>query len=163
MALEDKDLFEAIFKKYGNQSIDFVMEQYEKAKLLNMAIEKRILEQNKFIIPVRTVDNLSQEQKVHANQEAILQKKSYSKEDFVCVPENAIQDTCITCCLCGKQALSLTSRHLSTHGISPDEYKFLCGYDQNQKLMARNYLVKRQANALRAQEARATKKLGERA
>ena len=93
MALEDKDLFEAIFKKYGNQSIDFVMEQYEKAKLLNMAIEKRILEQNKFIIPVRTVDNLSQEQKVHANQEAILQKKSYSKEDFVCVPENAIQDT----------------------------------------------------------------------
>ena len=42
MALEDRDIFTAIFAKYSDQPIEFVMEQYEKAKLLNMAIEKRL-------------------------------------------------------------------------------------------------------------------------
>ena len=42
MALEDKDIFNAIFNKYSDQPIEFIMEQYEKAKLLNMAIERRI-------------------------------------------------------------------------------------------------------------------------
>ena len=39
MALEDKDIFNAIFNKYSDQPIEFIMEQYEKAKILNMAIE----------------------------------------------------------------------------------------------------------------------------
>ena len=43
MALEDKDIFNAIFNKYSDQPIEFIMEQYEKAKVLNMAIERRIL------------------------------------------------------------------------------------------------------------------------
>ena len=38
MALEDRDIFTAIFEKYRYQPIEFVMEQYEKEKLLNMAI-----------------------------------------------------------------------------------------------------------------------------
>ena len=42
MALEDKDIFNAIFNKYSDQPIEFIMEQYEKAKVLNMAIERRI-------------------------------------------------------------------------------------------------------------------------
>ena len=42
MALEDKDIFNAIFNKYSDQPIEFIMEQYEKAKILNMAIERRI-------------------------------------------------------------------------------------------------------------------------
>ena len=32
MALEDKDIFNAIFNKYSDQPIEFIMEQYEKAK-----------------------------------------------------------------------------------------------------------------------------------
>ena len=36
MALEDKDLFSAIFNKYSDQPIEFVMEQYEKAKNINL-------------------------------------------------------------------------------------------------------------------------------
>ena len=42
MALEDKDLFNAIFNKYSDQPIEFVMEQYEKAKILNLEIERRV-------------------------------------------------------------------------------------------------------------------------
>ena len=34
MALEDKDIFNAIFNKYSDQPIEFIMEQYEKAKIL---------------------------------------------------------------------------------------------------------------------------------
>ena len=41
MALEDKDLFSAIFNKYSDQPIEFVMEQYEKAKNINLEIERR--------------------------------------------------------------------------------------------------------------------------
>ena len=36
MALEDKDIFNAIFNKYSDQPIEFIMEQYEKAKSLNI-------------------------------------------------------------------------------------------------------------------------------
>ena len=49
MALEDRDIFTAIFAKYSDQPIEFVMEQYEKAKLLNMAIEKRLWDQSRVV------------------------------------------------------------------------------------------------------------------
>ena len=49
MPLEDRDIFTAIFAKYSDQPIEFVMEQYEKAKLLNMAIEKRFWEQSRVV------------------------------------------------------------------------------------------------------------------
>ena len=41
MALDDKDIFMAIFNKFSDQPIEFVMAQYEKAKILNMEIERR--------------------------------------------------------------------------------------------------------------------------
>lgn len=64
-----------------------------------------------------------------------------------------------TCCLCGKQALTLTARHLAHHEISVEDYKKLCGYEPTQKLMAREYLAKMTDNAKRAQEARAAKRM----
>mgnify|MGYP000982857037 CR=1 FL=1 len=45
MALDDKDIFAAIFAKYSNQPTEYVMAEYEKAKRLNMEIEKRLMEQ----------------------------------------------------------------------------------------------------------------------
>ena len=41
MALDDKDIFAAIFAKHSNQPIEYVMAEYEKAKRLNMEIEKK--------------------------------------------------------------------------------------------------------------------------
>ena len=70
-----------------------------------------------------------------------------------------ITDKSITCCLCGKQALTLTARHLAHHEISVEDYKKLCGYEPTQKLMAREYLAKMTDNARRAQEARAAKRM----
>ncbi len=42
MALEDRDIFAAICSRCSDQPIEFIMEQYEKAKRINMDIEKRI-------------------------------------------------------------------------------------------------------------------------
>ena len=42
MALEDKDIFNAICTRFNDQPIEFIMEQYEKARKLNAAIESRV-------------------------------------------------------------------------------------------------------------------------
>ena len=98
MALEDRDIFTAIFAKYSDQPIEFVMEQYEKAKLLNMAIEKRLWDQSR----------------------------------VVACP--------------------------ASESPAQEEYKKLCGYSEQQKLMAHNLLAKLTTNAQRAQAARAAKR-----
>ena len=87
------------------------------------------------------------------------QKKHYTKDDLKFDPATAITEKSITCCLCGKQSLSLTARHLAHHELSVEEYKILCGYEPGQKLMAREYLAKMTDNAKRAQEARAAKRM----
>ncbi|WP_337530493.1 MucR family transcriptional regulator, partial [Desulfovibrio sp.] len=72
-------------------------------------------------------------------------------------------DNTITCCLCGKAACSLTSRHLANHGINVEEYKYLCGYPSEQKLMSRNFEAKMRRNVQRAQQARKEKRRAENA
>jgi len=41
MALNDKDIFNAVFARFSDQPIEFIMEQYEKARKLNIEIENR--------------------------------------------------------------------------------------------------------------------------
>ena len=155
MALNDKDIFAAIFAKYSNQPIEYVMAEYEKAKRLNMEIEKRLMEQTEPVAaPVKQVVLIPEIEK-----KPVPQKKQYTQADLKFAPATAITDKSITCCLCGKQALTLTARHLAHHEISVEDYKKLCGYEPTQKLMAREYLAKMTDNARRAQEARAAKRM----
>lgn len=169
MALEDKDIFNAIFNKYSDQPIEIIMEQYEKAKVLNMAIERRINAQTEqpvkaeepapAALPPAAVPLPGEEEK----KPAPAPKKIFSKADLVCDPAEAITDSTITCCLCGKAACSLTSRHLANHGINVEEYKYLCGYPSEQKLMSRNFEAKMRRNVQRAQQARKEKRQAENA
>lgn len=155
MALDDKDIFAAIFAKHSNQPIEYVMAEYEKAKRLNMEIEKRLMEQAEPVAPVKPV--AAPVKQVTLIPE--IEKKQYTQADLKFAPATAITDKSITCCLCGKQALTLTARHLAHHEISVEDYKKLCGYEPTQKLMAREYLAKMTDNARRAQEARAAKRM----
>lgn len=75
-----------------------------------------------------------------------------------CDPAEAITDMSVTCCLCGKQSLTLTDRHLAHHGITVEEYKKLCGYSEQQKLIVHNLLAQLTTNARRAQAVRAAKR-----
>ena len=155
MALEDKDIFAAIFAKHSNQPIEYVMAEYEKAKRLNMEIEKRLMEQADPVAPVKPVAAPVKQVALipEIEKKPVPQKKQYTQADLKFAPATAITDKSITCCLCGKQALTLTARHLAHHEISVEDYKKLCGYEPTQKLMAREY------NARRAQEARAAKRM----
>lgn len=63
-------------------------------------------------------------------------------------------DDIIKCCLCGYEHFSLTLRHFATHGISVAEYKKLCGYAPEQKLMSNNHVEKVRDNVMKVQKAR---------
>ena len=154
MALEDKDLFNAIFNKYSDQPIEFVMEQYEKAKILNLEIERRqSLRSCVDITPSSVAQNAEELKQIETTVDST-PKKKFTKRDLVIKPNEAITDEAIKCCLCGKERSSLTLRHLATHGISVDEYKKLCGYAPGQKLMSNNHAKKVCDNVMKAQQAR---------
>ena len=100
MALEDRYIFTAIFAKYSDQPIEFVMEQYEKAKLLNMAIEKRLWDQSRVVAcPASESPAQKEEKKPEKPQDRVPEKKCYTQKDLKCDPAEAITDTSVTCCL----------------------------------------------------------------
>lgn len=154
MALEDKDLFNAIFNKYSDQPIEFIMEQYEKAKILNIAIEKR--QQNQHV--TTDVEPATDAMTEPSNAENVTPKKKYTKRDLVVKPQAAITDEHIRCCICGQERHILTSRHLAQHGITVDEYKTLCRYDPKQSLMSNNRIEHARVVIAKAQQARKAKK-----
>lgn len=154
MPLEDKDIFNAVFEKYRDQPIEFVMAQYEKAKLLNREIELRL---NALAAPQGAApQNAPAGEQPAAEAKAAPEpaRKRPTKKDLVSDPEKAITEDTITCCLCGQQFNTLTARHLKTHDISVEEYKYLCGYTSGQKLMSHNLAATMARNVQKAQAAR---------
>ena len=78
MALEDKDLFNAIFNKYSDQPIEFVMEQYEKAKILNLEIERRqSLRSCVDITPSSVAQNAEELKQIETTVDSTPKKKIY--------------------------------------------------------------------------------------
>lgn len=155
MALDDKDIFQAICERYKDQPIEFIMAEYEKARRINMEIEQRAA-------PVfQQYVSLSQDQTMEDarySEEAEQPKKKYSRRNFVVKAQDAITEDAIYCCICGAQRQTLTSRHLAMHGLSVEDYKKLCGYPQEQALMSGKRLVKSKEIIARAQQARLDKK-----
>lgn len=43
-------------------------------------------------------------------------------------PATAIQKSTILCCICGKPFKLITAAHLRQHGVTPEEYRRMCGY-----------------------------------
>ena len=69
-------------------------------------------------------------------------------------PEEAIGDDTVQCCICGKAFQNLNAKHIQNHELTVEEYKKLCGYGRDQKLISRNLLAKLQENVQKAQNAR---------
>ena len=53
-------------------------------------------------------------------------------------PKTSIQDDKITCLECGTQMRQLTARHLSSHSLTPREYKKKWGFSFKQPLSAKS-------------------------
>lgn len=152
MSLDDKDLFTAIFSRFNDQPIEFVMEQYEKAKRMNHDIEKRLGAN-----AVAEWQSANMPRELPEEQPEAPKQKKYTRRDLVCKPGEAITDAAIICCICGARRQSLTQRHLATHDISVEDYKKLCGYDPDTPLMSRMHHAKSRQIVARAQQARLAK------
>lgn len=172
MPLEDKDIFTAVFERYRDQPIEFVMAQYEKAKLLNRDIEQRITSLDARgahpaapamppvtpAPPALVVPAAASPQPAAPDEETAAShpvRRRLTKKDLVADPGQAISQDGITCCLCGQRFNTLTVRHLKgCHNISVEEYKTLCGYTPKQKLMSFDLAEKMTRNVQKAQAAR---------
>lgn len=53
-------------------------------------------------------------------------------------PKDSIQEDKIVCLECGAEMRQLTTKHLSTHGLNPREYKKKWGFTLRQSLSAKS-------------------------
>ncbi len=153
MALEDRDIFAAICSRCSDQPIEFIMEQYEKAKRINMDIEKRI----------DNGDTVEESPECALTAAEIIEKvespkKKYTRRKLKVKPQDSITDDAIFCCICGEERQSLTQKHLACHDISVEDYKKLCGYSPDQPLMSNRRLARSREIIGRAQKARIDKR-----
>lgn len=155
MPLEDREIFQAVWERFSDQPIEVVMEQYEKARRINLDIEKRM----GTIQPNPDIETeVAETETVVEPVVQVQPKKRFTKRSLVVAPETAITDNSIICCLCGAERQSLTSKHLGAHGISVADYKKLCGYDPTQPLMSRQRHEDSRKNIINAQKARINKR-----
>jgi predicted transcriptional regulator len=84
-------------------------------------------------------------------------------------PENSILNDKVICLECGAEMKQLTQKHLTSHGITPKEYKKKYGFPMRTPLAAKSLTKSRSkaakkrglpANLVKAIEARRQKKLG---
>ncbi len=83
------------------------------------------------------IENLSQKLKriMEGTPEGI--EEATIKQKPPIDPKKAIKEKSIICLECGKSFKILTKRHLSSHGLTPSEYKEKWGYKKNQALIAK--------------------------
>lgn len=161
MALEDRDIFQAICDRFSDQPLEFIMAQYEKAKRLNMQIEMRLAGDHldkKQDVKQDEVDCVAFSSNEPDEEASPAPKKKYTKRMLKVKPQEAITDESIACCICGEKRKLLTKTHLASHGIAVEEYKALCGYDQKQPLMSNNRAEESKKIIAKAQAARMAKK-----
>lgn len=155
MALEDRDIFKAIWEKFPDQPIEFVMAQYAKAKRINMEIERLTnweMEEEPEDEPEEDVTE------VEVEEAKPVRRRRLSRRGFKVKPEDSITDDAIYCCICGEERQSLTAKHLAKHDVTVEEYKRACGFPENQPLMSRKRLAKSKEIIERAQQARLEKR-----
>lgn len=148
MALEDRDIFLAVCERFSDKPMDYIMTQYALARKMNRLIEKDMEAEEEDICECETVE---------VAEEAAPAKR-YTKRSLRVKPQDAITDDSIFCCICGLERQTLSAKHIATHGLTVDEYKKLCGYPEDQKLMSRRQLAKSREIINKAQQARMEKK-----
>lgn len=156
MALEDKDIFNAIFSRNSDQPIEIIMQEYEKAKMLNAELEKRLGGQSCNMGSVAPVMEEGAGPVASGVPTAPV-KKRYTRRMLKVKPEEAIGEDVVKCCICGQEGQVITSAHLKKHDITVDEYKKLCRYPKDQSLMSRKREKFTKNLVVRAQNARRAK------
>lgn len=102
---------------------------------------------------IKTFSTLQRMQR--AEDKGILLDKGTAVEDEITAeeaarkdPRESIQDDKIVCLECGTEMRQLTTKHLSSHGLTPREYKKKWGFSLKQPLSAKS-LTKARSKAAR--------------
>lgn len=103
---------------------------------------KEALEIVKAQASVRTMTEeeiTSMVQKLAAGIKAIAEDGSIEIEpDASLDPKKAIREKTIICCVCGKSFKILTKKHLSSHDLTPEEYREKFGYKKKLPLVCKS-------------------------
>ena len=155
--ISDAELLKLVMDRYPEQPSVFIIEQFAilKAGLIQANNKLAVID-----VEESATDTVSTESFEQVSTPET-PKKKFTKRNLVAKPEEVITAESVQCCLCGKTFQNLTAKHLLTHGISVDEYKKLCGYPSEQKLICSNLLEKLQENVQKAQRSREQKLTGE--
>jgi hypothetical protein len=155
--ISDAELLKLVMDRYPEQPTSFVIDQFAslKAGLIQANNKLALMGMEE----LATEQGLADENVPEA--EAPAPKKKYTKRSLVVKPEEAIGEDQVQCCLCGRAFQNLTANHLLSHDITVEEYKKLCGYAPEQKLIAAKLLTRLQENVQRAQRSREQKRTGE--
>lgn len=151
--INDTELLKLVMDRYPEQPLPFLIDQFivMKAGLIQANNRLAGLEQEAGGDPAYPSEGLLKEESL---AESVAPRKKYTKRNLVVKPEEAISEEEVTCCLCGKSFQNLTTKHIQSHDLSVDEYKKLCGYAPDQKLISSKLLNKLHSNVLKAQQAR---------
>ncbi len=155
LMIDKTELLRMIMETNPGQSPAFVLEQY--ATYLK-GLDNLHGACAPSLSSIQEMGDISQNNEVKKETKASL-TCGYTKRMLKVKPENAITNDEILCCICGESRKALTSRHLATHnGITPEGYKKLCGYAQDQPLMSKRHFSGMKKNVQKAQMARKKKK-----
>ena len=159
--ISDAELLKLVMERYPEQPTPFIIEQFTvlKAGLIQANNKLAAMDMEEPVCEQVIIEEPMPEAAEAAPSAA--PKKKFTKRSLVVRPEEAIGDDVVQCCLCGRGFQNLTAKHLLSHGISVDEYKKLCGYVPEQKLICKNLLEKLQENVQKAQRSREQKLSGE--
>ncbi|MDD2967842.1 MAG: MucR family transcriptional regulator [Desulfovibrionaceae bacterium] len=139
--ITDTELLHLVMSRNADKDPDFVIAEFT-------AYKKKLA-----MLQLSPVDTVAEG--VQAEAAPI---KKPTKRNLKCDPATAIDHMSIRCCLCEKEGRRLSSVHLASHGITPEEYRKLCGYAPEQPLMG-TVVYERSLRAMHnAQEARKRKK-----
>ena len=142
----DTELLQMLMGKYPTQNADFIMGEFNTyKKLLGESCDTQECAAE---MPVAVKEVAAEPAPV----------KRLTKRQIKYNPQEAITQTNITCCVCGKEFKRLSAVHLATHGATPDEYRKLCGYEPNQPLMGKMIYGRLMSAVKSAQEARVRKR-----
>lgn len=151
--INDTELLKLVMDRYPEQPLPFLIDQFTVMKAGLIQANNRLagLEQETGGDPAYPSEGMPKEESF---PESVTPRKRYTKRSLVVKPEEAISEEEITCCICGKSFQNLTTKHIQSHDLSVEEYKKLCGYAPDQKLISSKLLSKLHSNVLKAQQAR---------
>ena len=154
--ISDAELLKLVMDRYPEQPAQFLIEQFTAVSYTHLRAHKLAgMDSEALSESLCCAEDAQKEETV---SEPSAPKKKYTRRNLVVKPEEAISEQEIACCICGKTFQNLTTKHIQSHDLTVEEYKKLCGYGPEQKLISSKLLNKLQANVLKAQQAREKKK-----